>query len=143
MFGGVTDEERGEVKLESVFWDDLCVCALVERMGGTDVLSWMQGMDTSWEVMGDGSPCTSKNEGGRRWGEEAGQGRGAIPSIQYHDDHDDEEPGEDGEGTQASLGSHVYAEWTLSLDCRPDLRWRHNPFQNPSARTRTTRTTPT
>jgi hypothetical protein len=26
MFGGVTDEERGEEGLESVFWNDLCAC---------------------------------------------------------------------------------------------------------------------
>ena len=33
MFGGVTDEERGEEGLESVFWNDLCVCAGADGRG--------------------------------------------------------------------------------------------------------------
>jgi hypothetical protein len=63
------------------------------------------------------------------------------PSIQDRDDHDDE-LGEDGDA-RASLRSCIHAERPLSLDYRLDLRWRHGPFRNPSARTRTTRTTQT
>jgi hypothetical protein len=63
-------------------------------------------------------------------------------SIQDPDDHDDE-LGEDGGDARASLRSCIHAECTLSLDYRLDLRWRHGPFRNPSARTRTTRTTQT
>lgn len=39
MFGGVTDEERGEEGLESVFWNDLCVLVILcDSKRGTDLI---------------------------------------------------------------------------------------------------------
>ncbi|KAH0834643.1 hypothetical protein J3R83DRAFT_10152 [Lanmaoa asiatica] len=80
MFGGVTDEERGEEALESVFWNDL--------------YGYQLGGHGRWIAMHLKKP--KKRGGGKK---KQVKGGGAIPSVQDLDDR--EEPGEVEEETQA------------------------------------------
>lgn len=113
MFGGVTDEDRGEEGLESVFWNDLCVffcrrtCDEHER--GTDVLFWGDGRygyqlggHGRWIAMHLKKP--KKRGGGRKKQVKGGE---VVPPAHGLDDHE-EDPGDDGEETEASAG-HAFA----------------------------------
>ncbi|KAI9458053.1 galactose oxidase [Boletus coccyginus] len=84
----VTDEERGEERLESVFWNDL--------------YGYQLGGHGRWISLHLKKPKKRGGGGKKKKQVRAGE---AIPSIQDVDD-DDGEPGEDGE-TQASLGSRT------------------------------------
>ncbi|KAG8216281.1 hypothetical protein J3R82DRAFT_6339 [Butyriboletus roseoflavus] len=82
MFGGVTDEEQGEERLESVFWNDL--------------YGYQLGGRGRWIAMHLKKP---KKKGGGGNKKQVKDG-GAIPFAQDLDDHGDDESGEDGEKTQ-------------------------------------------
>ena len=64
--------KSGEKRDWRVYFGMTCACFFFSRAcGGIDVPSGTQGMDTSWEVMDDGLPCTLKSQkregvGGRR-----------------------------------------------------------------------------
>ncbi|KAF8555628.1 galactose oxidase [Imleria badia] len=88
MFGGVTDEERGEEGLESVFWNDLYGYQLAGH--------------GRWIAMHLKKP---KKRGG---GGKKKQVKGG-PSIQDLGDHDDDEGGEDGE-TKSPVTTRPVAE---------------------------------
>ncbi|KAN0085624.1 hypothetical protein V8E55_006758 [Tylopilus felleus] len=82
MFGGVTDEERGEERLESVFWNDL--------------YGYQVAGHGRWIAMHLKKP-KKRGGGGKK---KQAKGGGATSSIQDLDDHNDDEAGEDGEETQ-------------------------------------------